>query len=200
MFSSEFVDGNPVTEELVAKAATAFRNRDSDLQALIEQMTVPIYLTDGEGWVTFFNRACSDFAGRTPVAGEDRWCVTWRLHTLGGEPLPHDQCPMAIAIKTKNKVRGAIAVAERPDGTRVVFTPFPTPILDDERQLIGAANILIDVTDHRQADSLRHQAMRCRRLARTVTDGATVKTLTLMADEYEGKARELNRSRPLLSR
>ena len=30
---------------------------------------------------------------------------------------------MAVAIKEQREVRGAVALAERPDGTRVMFTP-----------------------------------------------------------------------------
>ena len=47
--------------------------------------------------------------------------------------------------------------------------------------MAGAVNILIDVTDHRQAGALRAQAMRCRRLAHSVTDQQAVDTLLLMA-------------------
>jgi hypothetical protein len=65
----------------------------------------------------------SNFAGRTPAVGRDRWCVTWKPYTDEGEFLPHDECPMAVAIKTKFAVRGVTAVAERPDGTRVNSGP-----------------------------------------------------------------------------
>jgi hypothetical protein len=99
---------------------------------------------------------------------------------------------MAVAIRERRPVRGAIAVAERPDGTRVLFTPYPTPILDEDGLLTGAVNILIDVTDRRQAEALKVQALRCRRLARSVSDPRTVKTLTLMAADYEDKARALS--------
>ena len=174
-------------------AAAARWDADA-LQTLLDAQPVPIYLTDSDGWVTFFNRACIDFAGRVPVPGEDRWCVTWRLHTEGGSPLPHDQCPMAIAVKERRPVRGAVAAAERPDGTRVLFTPFPTPIEDESGAPAGAVNILIDVTDARQANALKVQAQRCRRLARSVSDPQTVKTLTLMAADYEDKARTLARA------
>jgi hypothetical protein len=37
------------------------------------------------------------------------------------------------------------AVAERPDGTRVHFRPFPTPLHDAHNNLVGAINVLIDV-------------------------------------------------------
>ena len=184
-------EGSANPEELVNMVAGAALWAPDALQTLLDAQPVPIYLTDAEGWITFFNRACIDFAGRTPVPGKDRWCVTWRLHTENGAPLPHDQCPMAVAVKERRQVRGAHAFAERPDGTRVLFAPYPTPIVDEGGRPAGAVNILIDVTDSRQADSLKAQALRCRRLAKSVSDPRTVNTLTLMAADYEDKARKL---------
>jgi PAS domain-containing protein len=182
----------PVTpEEIVGLARTAARESERALHQVLEALPAPIYVTDADGWITFYNRACIDFAGRTPTLGEDRWCVTWKLYGLDGSFLPHDQCPMAVAIREKREVRGAVASAERPDGTRVMFTPYPTPLIGDDGKISGAVNILIDVTDHRQADALRAQAMRCRRLASTQTDQRTADTLSLMAAEYEEKARSL---------
>ena len=184
----------PVPDVLAERVAMAVREDADSLQALLEAQPVPIYVTDAEGWITFFNRACVDFAGRMPVAGEDRWCVTWRLYTESGVHLPHDRCPMAVAIKEGRRVRGAIAVAERPDGTRVLFTPYPTPIRDGSGATAGAVNILIDVTDARQSMALKVQAQRCRRLAQSVSDARTITTLTLMAKDYEDKARVLGKA------
>jgi PAS domain S-box-containing protein len=107
-----------------------------------------IYVTDIDGFITYFNRACIDLAGRTPTVGQDRWCVTWRLYTNEGDVLPHEQCPMAVAIRTKGMVRGTTAVAERPDGNRIRFQPFPTPVVGDSGELIGAVNMLVDITDY----------------------------------------------------
>ena len=183
-------------ESILGLAVNAARSGAAELQGLLDELPAPIYLTDAEGWVTFFNRACIDFAGRTPVPGQDRWCVTWRLHTEGGAYLPHEECPMAVAIRENRPVRGAIAVAERPDGTRVLFAPYPTPIVDDEGKLAGAVNMLIDVTDQRQAASLKAQALRCRRLAQSVGDARTAETLALMAADYEDKARALKTPDP----
>jgi hypothetical protein len=52
---------------------------------------------------------------------------------------------MAVAIHEDRRVRGVTAVAERPDGTRVHFRPFPTPLHDAYDNLVGAVNVLIDV-------------------------------------------------------
>ena len=178
-------------EEIIGVARAAARDGPDQLQALLAAQPAPIYVTDADGWITYYNQACIDFAGRTPTLGEDRWCVTWKLYREDGTFLPHEDCPMAVAVKEKRAVRGAIALAERPDGTRVMFTPYPTPLVGDDGEIAGAVNILIDVTDCRQAGALRAQAMRCRRLAESLTDQQAIDTLLLMAGEYDEKARAL---------
>lgn len=97
---------------------------------------------------------------------------------------------MAAAIKDRRPVRGVTAVAERPDGVRVNFVPLPTPIFDEDGDLVGAVNMLIDVTDLRQIADLKAQAQRGRRLARG-TAGQAGETLTRMAEEFEAKAAAL---------
>src|ERR1051325_601456 len=108
-------------EEILVMARAAARESRHELHRVLEALSAPIYVTDADGWITFYNRACIDFAGRTPTLGEDRWCVTWKLYGADGSFLPHDQCPMAVAIREKREVRGAIASAERPAGNRVMI-------------------------------------------------------------------------------
>jgi len=59
---------------------------------------------------------------------------------------------MALAIRQKQPNRGMEAVAERPDGTRVPFIPYPTPLFDADGDLIGAVNMLLDITDRKRGD------------------------------------------------
>jgi PAS domain S-box-containing protein len=178
-------------EAVLDEAIAALKSGDNGLLSALNSLPAPIYVTDAEGIIRYFNAACIDFAGRTPVVGQDRWCVTWKLYTELGDFLPHDQCPMAEALKTRQQVRGVIAVAERPDGTRVTFQPYPTPLFAPDGSFRGAVNMLLDLTDSRQAASLRAQADRCRRLARSVNDRAAMDALNNLAEEYDTKARRL---------
>jgi hypothetical protein len=54
--------------------------------------------------------------------------------------------------------------------------------------------MLIDVTDRKQAQSLRAQAVKCRRLVTAISDQQTINILTSMAAEYEERALTLERS------
>jgi PAS domain S-box-containing protein len=120
---------------------------------LLDALPAAIYTTDAKGVLTYYNRAAVDLAGREPELGKDEWCVTWKLYTPDGKFLPHDQCPMATALRENRPVRGLEAQAERPDGTRWPFLPFPTPLRDLSGKLVGAVNMLVDISDRKDAET-----------------------------------------------
>lgn len=127
-------------------------------RTFLEAVAVAVYTTDADGRITYFNRAAVDLWGRTPEIGEE-WCGSLRLFHLDGRPMPHDECPMAVALKEKRPVRGASAYAERPDGRRVAFVPYPTPLRSEDGTMVGAVNVLVDVTERIEAeDALRRSA------------------------------------------
>jgi len=119
---------------------------------LLEALPVAVYTTDAEGRITFFNQAAADLWGHRPELGSDKWCGSWRLYWPDGRPLPHEQCPMALTLKEGRPVRGIEAIAERPDGTRINFLPYPTPLRDASGRLIGAINLLMDITERHQSE------------------------------------------------
>ena len=165
-----------------------------DARGVLDELPAPIYVTDAEGRGTYWNRACVEFAGREPELGQDRWCVTWQLYTTTGERLPHEDCPMAQAIQERRAIRDAVAIAARPDGSRVAFRAYPTPLFDAHGDFTGAVNMLIDVSDQ-QAESLHEQALRCRRLAHATYDRQTSKVLDAMADGFDKTANDLTQKR-----
>lgn len=178
-------------EQLLDTALNALASAEgAEWQAMLDELPVPIYTTDTEGRVAYWNRACIELAGRVPQLGQDRWCVTWHLYTTVGEPLAHEDCPMARAIREQRPIRDAVAIAERPDGSRIAFRPYPTPLFDSEGKLTGAVNMLIDVTVE-QSEALHRQVERCRRLADATYDRGTSKILSDMADAFARTAATL---------
>ena len=123
---------------------------EQTFRKLLDAFPAPVYTTDAAGRITFYNEAAVKFSGRQARLGTDRWCVTWRLYWPDGTPLPHDECPMAIALKEDRAVRGTRAVAERLDGTRVPFIPHPTPLRDASGALVGAVNMLLEIDEVEQ--------------------------------------------------
>jgi PAS domain S-box-containing protein len=187
------LDAAASAEAIVNRVIAVLETGKHALISTFDAIPVPLYLADGQGTITYFNPACVDFAGRTPVAGKDRWCVTWKLYTDDGQFLPHDRCPMAVAIRQGRPVRGKSATAERPDGSRRNFVPYPTPLFDSDGTVRCAFNLFIDVTDQKRLEELRRQAERCRRLAHSMTDTKTANTLLRAAASCEAEADTLQR-------
>lgn len=178
---------------LVETAVSTVRSNPDTFCEVLDQLPAAVYVTDNEGVITYFNQACVDLAGRTPVAGSDMWCVTWKLFTVAGEQLPHSDCPMATAVRERRAIRNVEAIAERPDGSRFRFIPYPTPYFDDDGNIAGAVNLLLDITPRRGTPYLREQAEKCRRLAASVTDQGAGETLYLMAAKYDEQALKFSR-------
>ena len=59
---------------------------------------------------------------------------------------------MAVALKENRPVRGVGAIAERPDGSRIPFMPFPTPLRDASGALVGGVNLLLDMSQRQGAE------------------------------------------------
>jgi PAS domain S-box-containing protein len=149
------IGASKIARDISERKEVEARLRDSERQLtdLLAAIPAAIYTTDAHGRITYFNEKAVELAGRTPTLGTDEWCVTWKLYWPDGTPLPHDQCPMAIALKEGRPIRNAEAIAERPDGTRVPFIPYPTPLRDGKGNIVGAVNMLVDVSERKQAET-----------------------------------------------
>lgn len=122
-----------------------------DFHAFLDTLGVAVYMTDAEGAITYFNEAAVALWGRGPKLGE-LWSGSWRLYWPDGRPMAHHEGPMATALNEDRAIRGVEAELERPDGTRAVFMAYPTPLHGSSGKLVGAVNVLVDVTERRKAE------------------------------------------------
>ncbi|MDF0700424.1 PAS domain S-box protein [Rhizobium sp. MC63] len=136
------------------KGEVAIRQSEQRLKDLIEALPGAIYTTDAEGLITSYNPAAAEIWGREPELGKEEFCGSWRIQWPDGTPLRHDECPMAVALKEGRPIRGAEAVVERPDGVLVPLLVYPTPLRDASGGIMGAVNMLVDITERKRAEEL----------------------------------------------
>ena len=140
-----------ITEHKLAAGKLQHSERAS--RELLEALPAAVYVTDAAGRISYFNAAAVNMWGVEPELGKSRFCGSHRLYQPDGRPLPHEECPMARALEEKKPIRGAEAVAEHPDGVRIPFIPFPTPLFDASGALTGAVNMLVDIRERKAAEA-----------------------------------------------
>jgi PAS domain S-box-containing protein len=193
--SAQFQDGKFINTRCFTVDVTdlkharhELRRKDEMLKQVLEALPAAVYTTDAAGKITYFNRAAAELAGREPEIGKDEWCVTFRLYTPDGKELPHAECPMATALKENRPVRGVEALAQRPDGTFFPFLPFPTPMRDEEGNLVGAVNMLVDISERKQAET--HQRILLDELNHRVKNNMQMLHSLLQAAQRDTKSED----------
>ncbi len=140
---------------------TALRESEERYRHLVQSLPAAVYTIDMQGRITLYNEAAAALWGQEPQLGEDSWCGSYRIYRPDGTPLPLDKCPMAVSLEEGRPVRGEEIIIERPDGSRRNILPHPEPIRNASGAMVGAINMLIDITHYRQAEqSLRESEER----------------------------------------
>ncbi len=119
---------------------------------MIDALPAAIYTTDVEGRLTHFNPAAVRLLGHAPELGADQWFATVKLFWPDGTPMRDDERPVAVALREGRILDGVEVIAERPDGTRFWFIPYPRLLRDEAGRIIGAINMLLDITEQKQAE------------------------------------------------
>ena len=161
--------GVDVTEQLLARRE--IEKREQQFREMIDELPAAIYTTDAKGRLTHFNPAAVEFSGREPELGSDRWCVSWKLYRPDGTPIPPDEWPMAVALKEGRVISEAEGIAERPDGSRRWFTPYPTPLRNSDGAITGGLNMLVDITERKRTENALVDALRQQKALFQVADG-----------------------------
>ena len=155
---------------------------------LLEALPVAVYTCDADGLITYFNRLAAQVWGREPKVNDplDRYCGSFRLCTRDGSRIPHDRCWMALCLRDGRKCDGEEIVIERPDGSRLTVEAHATPYFDDQGALIGAVNILVDITNRRRAEDavLAAKDQLSVDLAATQRAESALKDANLRKDEF----------------
>ncbi len=128
-----------------------------EFRRLLEHLPAGAYTCDPDGLITYYNRRAVEVWGRSPKLNDpvDRFCGSFKLFATDGSPLRHDQCWMALALRTGRGFNREEIVVERPDGTRLTVLAHANPIRDESGRLLGAVNVLVDISDRKRDEEAR---------------------------------------------
>jgi PAS domain S-box-containing protein/excisionase family DNA binding protein len=121
---------------------------------LLEKLPAGAYACDAGGLITYFNVQAVELWGRAPALNDpvDRFCGSFKLFATDGSPVAHDQCWMALALTRNQAYNRQAILIERPDGQRLTALAHANPIHDTSGRLLGAVNVLVDISDRRRTE------------------------------------------------
>ncbi|HEX5764443.1 MAG TPA: PAS domain S-box protein [Woeseiaceae bacterium] len=121
---------------------------------LLDALPAAAYACDAEGLITYFNQRAADLWGREPKLNEptERFCGSIRLFSPDGDPIEHNECWMALAVQEDRAYDDLDIVIQRPDGSRVFGVAHAHPLHDESGVLIGAVNVVVDVSERKRGE------------------------------------------------
>ena len=187
-------------------AGSALHKSELHFRRLLENLPAGAYTCDPAGLITYFNEHAVQLWGRAPKLNDpvDRFCGSFRLFSVDGSPITHDRCWMALALQTDEGYNEREIVVERPDGRRRTALAHANPIHDESGELLGAVNVLVDITERKRAEEelrMVREAERSR-IARELHDGvlqdlaAVVQRLHAARIEHARSGDSVNRIDP----
>jgi PAS domain S-box-containing protein len=117
-------------------------------QEMLDVIPAAAYTCDAKGLITYFNPFAETLWGRTPKlrdAGE-RFCGSHQLYLSDGTPIRREECWMALALLEGSAYTRRKIVIERRDGTRVVGEAYAYPLRNGQGEVVGAINLVADIT------------------------------------------------------
>ncbi len=151
-----------------ATLVSAGRTTELEFRRLLETLPAGAYTCDPDGLITYFNQHAVRLWGRVPKLNDavDRFCGSFKLFSVEGSPISHDRCWMALALQMQREYNGHEIVIERPDGERRTALAHANPIHDESGKLLGAVNVLVDITERKRAQEAMAQAQRMEAVGR----------------------------------
>jgi len=141
-------------------------------------LPVACYACDCTGLITDYNRRAVELLGREPQP-TDRFTVAHRVLDAQGNPVPQEFTPIACLLRSGLAQLNKEVVIERPDAKRVTVLSSVAPLLDQGGNMIGALDVLQDITDRRWLEDARRLAERVKASARVATEVAELRPTLL---------------------
>ncbi|HEY0896313.1 MAG TPA: PAS domain S-box protein, partial [Sphingobacteriaceae bacterium] len=145
-----FYFGIDVTEQVLArKRIEESKRRYMDL---IQNLPVAVYTTAPDGKMQLYNKAAAELWGCNPELGKLFSCDCVEIFNAEGLPLEHCERPMHLALTSRVAFSNREILIKRSDGQFRNVLASPSPLFDDEGALYGGINVLIDITERKQAE------------------------------------------------
>ena len=136
-------------DQLVAAASA----REAWFRGILDALPVAAYTCDADGLITYFNENAVDAWGRRAELHHpaDRFTGCRELVDSTGATVLPEETWMARALRERRPQLNREISRRLPDGSFRYFLANASPLSDAAGQLTGAVNVLIDITEKKNA-------------------------------------------------
>lgn len=154
------VDPARIGESPARAALLRLSPGSAEFHRMLENLPVGAYTCDAAGLITYYNPRAVELWGRAPKLNhpDDRFCGSFALFTTHGAPIAHADCWMALALRERREYSHEEILIRRPNGDEVVAMAHANPFVDDNGTLVGAINVLVDITNRKYAQDALQRA------------------------------------------
>jgi len=121
---------------------------EASCQEMLDVIPAAVCTCSAQGLITYFNPFAEALWGRAPKLRDTqtRYCGSYQMYLSDGTPIRREESWMARALQEGRAFIGREVVVERYDGTRVFGEAYAYPLHNDQAQLVGAVNLVADIT------------------------------------------------------
>jgi two-component system NtrC family sensor kinase len=140
-----------------AKKATVERmESESKLRSLIDTMSEGVVLIDTDGQLKDANRAAEDILGisKDEITGRSFVAPEWHILTPDGGPMPFEDMPGPMAMRTLKPVRDVEMLVVQPSGSIRRINCSASPVFNQSSALDGVVGTFVDITVSRNIENV----------------------------------------------
>jgi PAS domain S-box-containing protein len=141
-------------------ARTEVENEKRRLEAVMEALPVGVAVLDSSGGSILTNLAYEQIWGgpRPPVDSISDYVAykAWWVDT--GEPVQPEEWASARAVQKGETIVGQVMQIERFEGKRAFVLNSGVPILNEQREIVGSAVAIMDITEQMEAEEALKKA------------------------------------------
>ncbi|RFZ92312.1 PAS domain S-box protein [Mucilaginibacter conchicola] len=140
-------------EQTVRERTIELYSNQERLGRILETMAEGVGITDINGQLTYANPMAQKILGLTHEEIKERtfYDTQWRNLKLDGSPLPAEEHPMAVMMRTEQPLYDQEIAVQPPQGERFYISINAAPIRDEDGKLVGGIGTFMDVTHRRRA-------------------------------------------------
>lgn len=135
---------------------------------IVQGLPVAVFTCDAEGKIMLYNSKAIDLWGKEPKVSQDVWYQFWKIYKINGTALTENETALSKILRGVTAKVSEDLLLENINGKRRIIKFYPQAIFDNGGKIIGAVNMLIDITESQIAEQkLRESEARFRIVADT---------------------------------